>query len=172
MSRLIHNYLGFAGLCVFRVYFVNHCCRMVRPWHRLFSAILLYDYLLTLSAEISTIWNAPFPTRTSLWFLVNRYPAMIGHIAFKFLGLANVVAIDNVRSYITIFCVYSLTYCDHCIAPSVSIRVFSLLSSSPSSAYTILLRQLQDIPNIWWNNPHCSSNSSMLWVLKALLHAI
>lgn len=95
--RLIYEYLEYAGLGTSRAMVVTP-----HSWFAPFSqapglaAIILYDYILTLDAEISSIWTIPLP-KASLWFLMNRYPPIIAHTVFRFLGLANSIGADQVR---------------------------------------------------------------------------
>lgn len=59
--------------------------------------MLYYDFCLTLSQEIAHIWSRPL-SRPALLFFLNRYPMLLGSIAFVLFDIAGMRVTPEVRA--------------------------------------------------------------------------
>ena len=86
----------------------------------------MYDYTLTLSLEVSTVWKSKL-SGTSILFLVNRYLSMVNGSVIIFSGL-------SVTGNINVSFVVSPSY--------IIIHLFILLLGVSNLDYTVKLQRL------------------------------
>lgn len=101
MCSAVHNYLELSGLGA--LLFITFCIWAYQraSLNACWVALLFYDHILTLEEEARNIWRKPL-SRPSLWFFLNRYPAVTAHIAIliiDFTGLSNLHRVRIIYLY-------------------------------------------------------------------------